>query len=609
MTALVVSLHRYPVKGFPAEGVPRASLEPGAGIPGDRVLAVSDGTAPTVPGTWNRWSHFFALKKRPDLAAWSVLTRDDGSVALTPPASSAPILIDPTDPDARDAAAAQVAHHLPGADPDAVGIITAYTPRAGQGMFDSEHGHVSLISLSTLRALAQQTGAAIDPLRFRGNLLVDGWEPFEEFDLIGAVVRIGGARLLIRQSIERCTATTVGPRTAASDLGVPRMLATEFGHIHCGVYGTVLSPGEVHPDDPIILESRTTDDPLPAATGPRSMSVVDSAPLEDGRHLLRLHDPYRWFPVHWEPGQHVRVHLPVNGRHTWRTYTAVLADGSGFSLIIGVRGAVSTALSRLMPGDRLTVSGPFGALTAARVAATVDEAQSRDSQPPDSHLHDPRTRGSLTLVTSGVGITTALSLLPGLPHTLPVTLLHIDRAADEGARASVDALRRLASAPARSLTVWDTATTGRPGEADLAAAVTGASAVVVCGGAEFVAATTAVTETAGVPSTRIHREAFTSPVDDLDDRLQDFPPAVVERPDGTRLTWTRDDGTLLDALEADGARIPFTCRSGSCGTCTIAVDDPSSTVQVLDATADPGPGRVLACSSVPVGVLRILRED
>ncbi|HJA38348.1 MAG TPA: MOSC domain-containing protein, partial [Candidatus Brevibacterium intestinigallinarum] len=90
MPARVVSLHRYPVKGFPAEEVARAHLEPGAGIPGDRVLAVSDGSAPPVPDRWNPWSRFFALKKRPDLAGWTVRTAPDGTVALTPPVPQDP---------------------------------------------------------------------------------------------------------------------------------------------------------------------------------------------------------------------------------------------------------------------------------------------------------------------------------------------------------------------------------------------------------------------------------------------------------------------------------------------------------------------------------------
>lgn len=607
----VVSLHRFPVKGFPAEDVTRTVLEPGAGVPGDRVLAVSDGTADTVPGAWNRWSHFFALKKRADLAAWSVSTMNDGAVALTPPAGGAPIVIDPADPDSRSRSAAAIAAHLPAADPDSVDVVTAYAPAAPQGMFDSEHGQVSVISLATVRALEAQSGVRVDPLRFRGNLLIDGLEPFAEFDLVGSTVRIGEARVLIRSTIERCTATTVAPRTAVSDVGVPRMLATEFGHIHCGVYGTVLSPGPVQPHDPITVESATTGHPLPAGTGPRTMVVVDSAPLEDGRHTLRLRDPYRWFPAAWEAGRHIRVHLPLEGRHTWRTYTAVLVDDAEFSLIVGVRGPVSTALTRLTPGDRLTVSGPFGALTADRVVAsdrdvTAARAEHEVAVPGATAPEAPSS--GIVLVTAGVGLTSALSLLPGLRDGLSARLLHIDRGIDVGARATVAALTRLAEAPGHSLTTWDTAVRGRPTRADLVAAVTGASAAVVSGGSEFVAAATAACEAAGIPSDRIHRETFTSPVDDLADRLSGFDPAVIERPDGTRLPWGPEDGTLLDALEADGARIPYTCRSGACGTCTIAVDDPACTAEVLDTTADAGPGRVLSCSTVPVGSLRVLDE-
>lgn len=609
MDAHVVSLHRFPVKGFPAEEVAETVLRPGAGIPGDRVLAVSDGTADTVAGSWNRWSHFFALKKRADLAAWSVRTDAHGTVALTPPAHSAsahsaPILIDPMDPASRSRAAAALAAELPGADPAAVDVITAYSPDAVQGMFDSEHGHVSVISLATVRALEAQTGTRIDPLRFRGNLLIDGLEPFAEFDLIGSIVRIGEARVLIRSTIERCTATRVDPRTAESDLGVPRMLASEFGHIHCGVYGTVLTPGRAAPHDRLTVESATSPHPLPAGTGPRPMVVVDSAPLEDGRHMLRLRDPYRWFPAEWAAGRSIRVHLPVAGRHTWRTYTAVLVDGAEFSLILAIRGPVSTALTGVSPGDRLTVSGPFGALTADRVVAADRGAAAVG---PDTGPEAPTPR--IALVTSGVGLTTALSLLPGLPDRLDVRLLHIDRGIDDGARATVDALTRFADAPGRTLTTWDTAVRGRPAPADLAAAVAGASSAVVCGGADFVAAAATACETAGISRQRIHREAFTSPVDDVADRLARFAPALIERPDGTRLPWEPQDGTLLDALEADGARVPSTCRSGSCGTCSIVVADTSRAAGVLDATADAGPGRVLSCSTVPVGTLRVLAEE
>jgi ferredoxin len=105
----------------------------------------------------------------------------------------------------------------------------------------------------------------------------------------------------------------------------------------------------------------------------------------------------------------------------------------------------------------------------------------------------------------------------------------------------------------------------------------------------------------------VHREAFTSPADAA--RLDDFAPATVVRPDGSRLRWTPESGTLLEALEADGARIPFSCRAGSCGTCAIRVDDPGASAAVQDETAQPGPGRILACARVPLGSLTVLSED
>ena len=605
MTVRIVSLHRYPVKGFPAEGVARARLEPGAGIPGDRVLAVSDGTASPVPDSWNRWSHFFALKKRPDLAAWSVRTDPDGTIVLVPPATgtrspaaeaASTIRIDPADPSSRSAAASRIAARLPGADPSVVDVLTAHSAAGPQGMFDSEHGHVSLISLDTVRALARADGRDLDPARFRGNLLLEGLEPFAETALVGAIVRVGEARLLIRQTIERCTATTVHPDTAVRDLNVPRILATRCGHIHCGLYGEVLTPGEVRPGDALVVEHRSTDRPLPAGTGPRSLHVLESSPLEDGRHHLRLTDPYDWFAAHWQAGRHVRVHLTLDGEPRWRSYTAVLVRDSSFSLLVRPRGAVSRALARLTTGDRLTVSGPFGGLTP--------DALTPDALTPAAETPAP---GPLTVVTAGVGLTTALSLLPGLPPETPVRLIHLDRHAAPGASTSVDALRALAQGPGRDLLVWDTGVRGRPGPGDLQEWVTGASAVVVCGGADFVHAVARAATAAGLPPGRVHREAFTSPADAA--RLDDFAPATVVRPDGSRLRWTPESGTLLEALEADGARVPYSCRAGSCGTCAIRVDDPEATAAVQDETAQPGPGRILACARVPLGPLTVLGED
>ena len=62
------------------------------------------------------------------------------------------------------------------------------------------------------------------PLRFRGNLYVDGWPAWHEFDLLGQTLAIGDARLKVVKRIVRCAATNVDPDTGIRDLDIPQTL-------------------------------------------------------------------------------------------------------------------------------------------------------------------------------------------------------------------------------------------------------------------------------------------------------------------------------------------------------------------------------------------------
>ena len=72
---------------------------------------------------------------------------------------------------------------------------------------------VSIINLASVAAVENAVGAPVDPLRFRGNLYVDGWPAWHEFDLLGQEIAIGRrARLKVVKRIVRCAATNVDPR-------------------------------------------------------------------------------------------------------------------------------------------------------------------------------------------------------------------------------------------------------------------------------------------------------------------------------------------------------------------------------------------------------------
>jgi uncharacterized protein YcbX len=105
---------------------------------------------------------------------------------------------------------------------------------------------VSIINRASVQELEDRLGQPVDPLRFRGNLIVSGWPAWSEFDRVGQeIVTTSGVVLRGIKRIERCAATNVDPVTGARDMMVPRALMEFYGHADCGLYAEVVSGGTV----------------------------------------------------------------------------------------------------------------------------------------------------------------------------------------------------------------------------------------------------------------------------------------------------------------------------------------------------------------------------
>ena len=90
----------------------------------------------------------------------------------------------------------------------------------------------------------------VDPLRFRGNLYIDGLEAWGEMRWVGKEIAVGDAvRLKVVDPIGRCAATNVDPKTGVRDLNIPLTLRRGFGHSECGVYAKVVQGGVVKTGD------------------------------------------------------------------------------------------------------------------------------------------------------------------------------------------------------------------------------------------------------------------------------------------------------------------------------------------------------------------------
>jgi uncharacterized protein YcbX len=133
------------------------------------------------------------------------------------------------------------------------GPLKVMDARGGFRFTDHPAGQVSIINLASVRDLSAKMGVELDPLRFRGNVYVEGWPPWAENDWSGRELMVGWARATVFKPIVRCAATEVDPATGIKDLEVVKALFDNYGHMHCGVYIQVGAGGRVGLGDAVTI--------------------------------------------------------------------------------------------------------------------------------------------------------------------------------------------------------------------------------------------------------------------------------------------------------------------------------------------------------------------
>lgn len=233
--ATVRAIVRYPVKSMPGEEL--ASAELGfQGVPGDRRYAfVQAGARSLFP--------WLTAREYPELLRYRPAFQGDGRerprLFVTTP-SGVPLSIDSD----------ELLRRIEEGSGRAVFLL-----RDHRGSYDI--APISLISLGTTARIAEESDTPHDPARFRANLYVeaDGGGPFAEDAWVGRILRIGGtARLAVTEPDERCAMITLDPRTGEARPEVLRSVAQIHGN-RAGVYGTVLTPGEIGVGDRVYLET------------------------------------------------------------------------------------------------------------------------------------------------------------------------------------------------------------------------------------------------------------------------------------------------------------------------------------------------------------------
>jgi hypothetical protein len=122
----------------------------------------------------------------------------------------------------------------------------------GRGAYDAMP--VSIVSRGGHEEVEAAHGAAIDPRRFRINIVVDTDMPLRVW--AGRRLTFGeeevAAQVAVTEPIQRCVMITIDPDTGARDPWLMRTVAQQFGNTY-GVYANVVRPGLLRAGAPVYL--------------------------------------------------------------------------------------------------------------------------------------------------------------------------------------------------------------------------------------------------------------------------------------------------------------------------------------------------------------------
>lgn len=250
--ARIVGLYRYPVKGLSPEPLAEVKLEKGGTFPHDRAFAIENGRHDFDP---ENPKHFPKIK-------FLMLMRDERLARLKTH------FVDETETlhIAKDGKEVLAAKLTTAAGRTALeDFMSGYmekelrgAPRVvhapGFSHSDAPAKLVSIINMASVRALEEKLGTHVHPLRFRGNVYVEGLEPFADHDWVGKRFRMGDVAFKGVHRTVRCAATNVDPETGARDMEIPQTLMRHWDHADLGLYAETESPGTLRPGDRITLE-------------------------------------------------------------------------------------------------------------------------------------------------------------------------------------------------------------------------------------------------------------------------------------------------------------------------------------------------------------------
>tara|TARA_E500000081_G_scaffold145538_1_gene167519 strand:- start:243 stop:1028 length:786 start_codon:yes stop_codon:yes gene_type:complete len=261
MSATISSINYCPVKSVSFQTIEKCEIKKNIGITGDRVFAFAkdldldqaklfEKSPDDRKGKWNK---VLTLKNSPALNKYNFFIKAE---KLTLTLKDQEILtIDINQLSEREALSAKITELENSLKQPIILMKNNNFP-----FFDTSISNkvdfvnsVSLLNIQSINDFQNKIEEKIEVSRFRGNIYIDGIEPWKEREWIGKIIKINNVFFKVEKNIPRCVAINLKPKTDNSSLNLLQLLKKNYNHFDMGVYLTPLNDGLINISDAIIL--------------------------------------------------------------------------------------------------------------------------------------------------------------------------------------------------------------------------------------------------------------------------------------------------------------------------------------------------------------------
>ncbi|MBD1137051.1 MOSC domain-containing protein [Pelagibacterales bacterium SAG-MED49] len=253
MSATISSINYCPVKSVSFQTIENCEIKKNIGIIGDRVFAFAkdldleqaklfEKSPDDRKGKWNK---VLTLKNSPALNKYNFLFKDE-KLRLTLKGQEI-LTIDINQLSEQEALSSKIIELESSLKQPIILMKNNNFP-----FFDTSISNkldfvnsVSLLNIQSINDFQKKIDQEIEPSVFRGNMCVDGIEPWIEREWIGKIIKINNVSFKVEKNIPRCVAINLKPQTDDNSFNLLQSLKKTYNHFEMGIYLTALDDGNI----------------------------------------------------------------------------------------------------------------------------------------------------------------------------------------------------------------------------------------------------------------------------------------------------------------------------------------------------------------------------